>query len=216
MQQYVCDSGMILRSEPYSEYDKRVVILTKDHGKITAFAKGARRQGNRLTAATDLFCFAEYKLYAGKESYTLVDATVKTYFDELRGDMEAALYGMYFLEVMEYQTRENNDEEQLLILLYMACKALTNAQIDRKLVKSVFEIKTVVLQGEFRQKYEGNYCESTQYTMEFIVNTSAKKLFTFMLKEEPLREIIEIANNIRHNTWKHEFKSEAMLQIMSS
>ena len=53
--QYVNDSGMVIRSDAYSEYDRRVVLLTKDHGKITAFAKGARRQNNKLMAATDLF-----------------------------------------------------------------------------------------------------------------------------------------------------------------
>ena len=39
--QYVNDSGMVIRSDPFSEFDRRVVLLTKDHGKITAFAKGA-------------------------------------------------------------------------------------------------------------------------------------------------------------------------------
>ena len=218
--QYVNDSGMVIRSDAYSEYDRRVVILTKDHGKITAFAKGARRQNNRLMAATDLFCFGEYRLYPGKEAYTLVDATPKTYFDELRGDMEAAMYGMYFLEVMEYQTRENNDEEQLLVLLYLACRALKNDKIDKRLVKAVFELKTIVLQGIYggdeANDLKGKISDSALYAIDLVVKAPTKEIFSFMLKEEPLAEFIKFTDHIRMKKWGRSFKSEELLEVLCS
>ena len=37
MQEYIQITGMVLKAEPMGEYDRRVVILTKEKGKISAF-----------------------------------------------------------------------------------------------------------------------------------------------------------------------------------
>ena len=139
-------TAMVIGVQPIGEYDRRVVLLTRERGKISAFAKGARRPNSQLVAATDLFVFGTFRLYAGRDSYTLTEASVQNYFSWFRTHIEASLEGQYFCEVLEYCTRENNDEAQLLLLLYQTLRALESEKFPPRLVRSVFELKTVVIE----------------------------------------------------------------------
>lgn len=212
MQELISVTGLILKAEPFGEYDRRVVLLTRERGKIAAFAKGARKQGSRLLAATNPFCFGEFKLYEGRSSYSISEASISNYFEGLREDFEGACLGIYFLEVMDYYTRENNDEKNMLKLLYQTLRALQHQGLDNRLVRYIFEIKAIVLNGEYPGLPDGKkYQESTVYAISFIVNTSIEKLYTFTVTEGVLEELKEIADNYRLRFIDRKFKSLEIL-----
>ncbi|MBR5421267.1 MAG: DNA repair protein RecO [Lachnospiraceae bacterium] len=206
--------GMVLRVAPANEYDRRVVLLTKDHGRITAFAKGARRQTNHLMAATDLFVFADFKLFPGRSAYSLLDAGVKNYFSELRQDFEAACLGSFFLELAEYNSREDNDERDLLALLYQSCRALIHPAYEKSLLRAVFELKLMMLQGSFhRQDYGEEYSSTALYTLDFLLATAPEKIFSFSVKPEVVAELSRIALRERRVYGDgHVFRSEELLE----
>ncbi|MBR3602412.1 MAG: DNA repair protein RecO [Lachnospiraceae bacterium] len=215
MQELVNVTAIVLNSSPIGEYDRRVVLLTKERGKITAFAKGARRQTSKLMAATNLFAFGEFKLYPGRNSYTMTDAQIQNYFEELRIDFEGAYYGMFFLEVCDYYTRENNDEKEFLKLVYQSLKALSVKSLNRKLVQCIFEMKAMVINGEFPGiPAEGNWQESTEYAVSYIMSSSIEKLYTFTVSETVLSELIRIAERYRYHYIDREFKSLEMLSVL--
>jgi DNA repair protein RecO (recombination protein O) len=208
MQEFTEITGMVLKAEPIGEYDRRVVMLTKEKGKISAFAKGARRPNSRLLAATNPFSFGEFKLYAGRSSYNMVDASISNYFEGLRADFEGAYYGMYFLEVMDYYTRENNDEKEMLKLLYQSLRALMNGSLNNVLVRYIFEMKAMVINGEFPgMPQEGTWEKSTRYAVSYIVDSSVEKLYTFTVTPLVLQQLKEIADGYRRRFIGHTFKS---------
>ena len=214
MQELVNVTAIVLKSSPIGEYDRRVVILTKERGKITAFAKGARRQNSKLMAATNLFAFGEFKLYPGHNSYTMTDAQIQNYFEELRIDFEGAYYGMFFLEVCDYYTRENNDEKEFLKLVYQSLKALSVKSLNRKLVQCIFEMKAMVINGEFPGMPAGSWQESTEYAVSYIMSSSIEKLYTFTVSETVLEELIQITERYRYHYIDREFKSLEMLSVL--
>lgn len=147
-------TGMILAAAPAGEYDKRVVILTRERGKIAAFARGARRPNNMLVGVTTPFCFGEFNVYEGRTSYTMVSASVSNYFAELRSDMEGTCYGFYFMDFANYYAKEAADETGLLKLLYQTLRALGNPHLPNRLIRCIYELKTVSIEGEGPQVFE--------------------------------------------------------------
>ncbi len=213
MQEFILITGIVLKTVPIGDYDRRVCLLTKERGKIAAFAKGARRQNSRLMASTNLFSFGEFKLYSGKTSYSIMEANISNYFEPLREDFKAAYYGMYFMEVMDYYTRENNDEKDMLKLLYQSLRALLNENLNKELVRYIFEMKAMVLNGEFPGiPEEKHLSESATYTIDYIMRSTIEKLYTFTIKEEVLDEIRQVANEYRKRYLDRDFKSLAILK----
>lgn len=155
-------TGMVISSMPVGEYDKRLVLLTTQRGKITAFSRGSRRPKSAMLGATEPFAFGELMLVPGRDAYTLVAASISNYFMELREDLEAACYGFYFLEFATYYARENIDGTPLLKLLYQTLRVLCRRMIDFKLVRRIYELKILVLEGEYPQCHSCCHCGSSE------------------------------------------------------
>jgi DNA repair protein RecO (recombination protein O) len=60
------DEGIVLRRVDYGETDRVLTVLTRDHGKLGVLARGVRRAGSRLAAATDLFARSTMQLARGR------------------------------------------------------------------------------------------------------------------------------------------------------
>ncbi len=69
-------------------------------------------------------------------------ADVGHYFEGVKEDLLLVSYGSYFCEFASYLTRENNDEKEILKLLYLSLRALEKKTIDPKLIRRVFEINS--------------------------------------------------------------------------
>ena len=172
MGQSVVLTGMVLGSMPISDYDKRITILTKERGKITAFVRGARRPNSQLLAATNPFSFGEFELFEGKSSYNVVKATIHNYFRELTSDVEAAYMGFYFLEFAEYFCQENNEETEMLKLLYQSFRALESQKFSIALVRAIFEWKAIAINGESPNVFSCMQCREKENLEHFSIKRS--------------------------------------------
>ena len=140
--------GMVLSAATIGEYDKRIVLLTRERGRISAFARGARRPRSPLSASTEPFTFGEFYIYHGRDSYSVEQVEVKNFFPELRKDLDVLYMAFYFCEVADYFTRENLDAREVLKLLYQSLRALKVPSLNRGLVKTIFEFKMIAVNGE--------------------------------------------------------------------
>lgn len=141
-------TGIILYTTLVGEYDKRLVILTKERGKITVFANGARRPNSTVRAACQSYVMGTFTVIQGRDAYNLVKAQVDEYFSELAYDMEKMCYASYFCELMSYYVREGDFCTNHLNLLYVTFKTLLADTISPKQIRRVYELKLMDLEGQ--------------------------------------------------------------------
>lgn len=234
MQEHISVTGIILKQSPVGEYDRRISLLTKERGKLSAFARGARKPGSRLAAATNPFSFGSFRLYEGRSAYTLAEAEIQNYFQELRTDYVGACYGMYFAEVADYCTREGNDEREMMKLLYQSLRALCAASLPNPLVRCVFECRAMAINGEFPRDFSGEILEKTaegtadgkiqpqprqledsaRYALQYITDSPIEKLYTFKVTDSVLEQLQMVAARYMRRFAGHNFKSLEVLQTL--
>ena len=149
MQDFILVTGIIIKQMPIGESDRRVTILTNSRGKISAFARGARKPNSRFSGTTCPFCFGSFKLYEGRDAYNIAEADIKNYFEEFRTDLDGSFYAAYFAEIADYYCRENNDEREMMKLFYQSLRALCAPSLNDRLVRYIYEIKSIAVNGEY-------------------------------------------------------------------
>jgi DNA repair protein RecO (recombination protein O) len=205
-------TGMVLSVMPIGEYDKRVVLLTRERGKLTMFARGARRPNSVLMAAANPFVFGTFTVYEGRTAYSMVSAEVREYFMELANEQPGIYYGFYFLEFADYYGREGTDEAQMLNLLYVSLKALLSPRFDNRLVRRIFEIKALTINGEYAPETQ-QMSPSALYACQYVVGAPMDRLYTFSLKPEVLQEVERLMERYLPKVIDRKFKSLAILEM---
>ena len=208
-------AGIVLSAMPTGEYDKRLVLLTREYGKITAFARGARRSGSALMAASNPFVFGTFTLIPGRDAYTLTGASVKNYFIELAQDQNAVYYGFYFLELAGYYGRENLDGTDMLNLLYLTLRALQRERPENALVRRIYEIRMMTVNGDFSPE-ESAVSGSLLYVLQHIAGAPLPKLFSFELEKDLQRELEQYADHYMARVLDRRMKSLEVLKQMTS
>lgn len=214
-------SGVVVSSTPIGEYDKRVVLLTAERGKIHAFARGAKKLNSKLLAGTNPLTFAKFKLVSGKNAYVLLDVKIINYFEKLKNDLVRVYYGYYFLELSEYFSKENINETETINLLYVVFTALEsdNKVFTPDFIKAIFEWKMFAIEG-IMPDINSNICgkkimASTREGLDFVFKTTVTKLFSFNLSDESKKEFIELAEAYRKLNTDKTFNSLEMIKALS-
>lgn len=235
-------TGIVLSSMTVGDYDKRLVILTKERGKITVFAKGARKPNSPFLGISEPFNFGKFVLLEGYDAYRLVGGEIKEYFLDVKNDIEDICYGTYFCDVLEHLSVEGVGDANVLNLLYVTLRALVKPDIPNSLIRRIFELKVLVYDGEalaafscvkcgkekltaFYLRGNGLVCEacktpdmmplteSAVYTLQYIISTTLDKLYTFRLSDEVWWEIDKV---IERYFRQHVTKKFHSLEILSS
>lgn len=201
-------TGVVLTAQPVGEYDKRLVILTRERGKITAFAHGARRPKSPLIAAANTFVFASFRLYEGRDAYTLEAAEPIDFFDGLAKKIPGAWYGFYFLELADYFGREGIESSDMVNLIYVALRALMRSVLSVNLIRRIYEFRMLVINGDAAVPDASGTIDKGAYAaLSFSASAPLSRLFSFSLKRESEKEFSEFVQRAMDRAVDRELKS---------
>lgn len=212
MNDWISVQAMVISSMPIGEYDRRLLLLTDELGKISAFVKGGRRIASPMLSAGRLFSFGKFELFAGKSSYTVKTAEILDGFDFLEEDPEALCYASYFAEMADYYGQEGNADPELLRLLYVAVRSLKNPNLDRALLRYAYELRLMLTEGEAPREPEREVDASAEKAWFFVTEQELEKCFLFALKPESFRDFAQEVSRLRSARIERHFRSLDVLE----
>jgi len=144
---HMVTQALVLREVNYKESDKILTVLTRDNGKMTLSARGCRKKGSAIAAASQLLVWSEMTLYEYQGRWAVKEANTDRDFSGMRADLEKLALGCYFAEMAELLTVEDVPAPELLSLLLNSLHALDKMDKPAALVKAAFELKVMCLAG---------------------------------------------------------------------
>ena len=130
------DQGIVLRSYPFGEADRVVVLLSPNHGKVRAVAKGVRKTTSRFGGRLEPFTHVDLVLYEGRELETITQVSVIEAFPHLRADLDRVLAAGTMVDVVDAVTQEEEGAVRAFLLLQRGLRALEAGPRHADLVTS--------------------------------------------------------------------------------
>lgn len=140
--------GIVVRSTDYGESHKIIVVYTKEGGKISLMARGARKLKSRLAALSQLLTYAEYTYYRGQSGQmgTLNQGEIIDSHRELFADLQKTAYASYLAEMADRLTEENDGSSYVFSQLAAGIGAIAQGK-DGQIIAHAFELLMLSVAG---------------------------------------------------------------------
>jgi DNA repair protein RecO (recombination protein O) len=118
-------TGVVLGSTDFGEADRLIHLLTRDRGRITARARGARRSRKRYGGRLDRFSLVRCHLRLGKGNRAaLGDVDLVQPFLGIRSDLIRTAMADHMIELVRLVARDGESNERLFGLTIQALSTL--------------------------------------------------------------------------------------------
>ena len=120
---YVTDAIVLSRFD-LGEADRVLTLITPEHGKLKAIAKGIRRPTSRLGGSLEPFAELTVGLARGRTFDVVTEVRVGHAWLGLRDNLESAATAWYLAELADRSLEERHEAQALYALLHRAYELL--------------------------------------------------------------------------------------------
>ncbi|MFA7060895.1 MAG: DNA repair protein RecO [Pedobacter sp.] len=109
--------AFVLSTLDYGDSDRIVSLFTLEHGRIKAFARGAKKSRKRFGAALETFARIEAQVRIKEGLSGIQQADINNIFPRIRTDLAGIAHALYACELVEAMTPEGHPLPRLYRLL---------------------------------------------------------------------------------------------------
>ncbi|HEX9643124.1 MAG TPA: DNA repair protein RecO [Acidimicrobiia bacterium] len=128
------DQGIVLRSYPFGEADRVVVLLSPNHGKLRTVAKGVRKTKSRFGGRLETFSHVDLILFEGRNLDMITQVALIDPFSRIRDDLDKVVAAATMVEVADAVAQEHESAVRLFLLLKRGLQALDAGPVHPDLV----------------------------------------------------------------------------------
>lgn len=139
-------NAIVLRRIDLGEKDRILTLFTREHGKLSAVAKGSRRPGSKLGGASEPFTYSKMLLSSGRDLDVLSQAEIKESFPNVKNGIESVAHGVYLLELVNSFVDQRQPNPDIFDTLLSAMYVLESGT-DPILTARYFEIQLLAILG---------------------------------------------------------------------
>ncbi|OLR95409.1 DNA repair protein RecO [Actinokineospora bangkokensis] len=143
------DTGVVLRVQKLGEADRIITLVTRQHGKVRAVAKGVRRTTSRLGARVEPFAHVDVQFYTGRTLDVITQVqTLDAFGAGIVGDYQRYTAACAVLETADRMSAEEGEPVlRLYLLVTGALRALADGTRDPSLVLDAFLLRALAFAG---------------------------------------------------------------------
>lgn len=109
--------GFILRAIKFRESDLILTVLSRDYGKISLIAKGARRTESKFGAALDLLTLSELVFYDAENLKLLKEASIIEDYRMIKSDYERLTLALQSVHLLNQLVEEHHPDRAIFEFL---------------------------------------------------------------------------------------------------
>ncbi len=141
------DEAVVLRTHKLGEADRIVTMLTRQHGKVRAVAKGVRRTASKFGSRLEPFMVADVQLYEGRSLDVITQAeSLGAYGADIAGDYASYTAANAMVETADRVTEAESSLQQYLLLVG-ALRSLARREHGASLTLDSYLLRALSLAG---------------------------------------------------------------------